>query len=220
MGFIVAVDGPSGSGKGTIAKEISRLLGLVNLDTGATYRCVALEVINKKLKLSDRDNIIKLLDNIDIRIENDCNIYLNNNNVTKRIRDNDVTDIVSQISSIIPVRIKMVELQRRMAQGKDVIIEGRDIGTYVFPNADIKIYLDADEQIRAKRRYEENIQKGMKTTYEQVLENIQIRDYNDKNKEIGSLKITEDYIIIDTSNMTIDQVVEKVKCIIQEKYKI
>ena len=107
-----------------------------------------------------------------------------------------------------------------MAQGKDVIIEGRDIGTYVFPNADIKIYLDADEQIRAKRRYEENIQKGMKTTYEQVLENIQIRDYNDKNKEIGSLKITEDYIIIDTSNMTIDQVVEKVKCIIQEKYKI
>lgn len=220
MGFIVAVDGPSGSGKGTIAKEISKLLGLVNLDTGATYRCVALEVINKKIKLSDRDNIIKLLDNIDIRIENDCNIYLNNNNVTKRIRDNDVTDIVSQISSIIPVRIKMVELQRRMAQGKDVIIEGRDIGTYVFPNADIKIYLDADEQIRAKRRYEENIQKGMKTTYEQVLENIQIRDYNDKNKEIGSLKITEDYIIIDTSNMTIDQVVEKVKCIIQEKYKI
>lgn len=220
MGFIVAVDGPSGSGKGTIAKEISRLLGLVNLDTGATYRSVALEVINKKIKLSDRDNIIKLLDNIDIRIENDCNIYLNNNNVTKRIRDNDVTDIVSQISSIIPVRIKMVELQRRMAQGKDVIIEGRDIGTYVFPNADIKIYLDADEQIRAKRRYEENIQKGMKTTYEQVLENIQIRDYNDKNKEIGSLKITEDYIIIDTSNMTIDQVVEKVKCIIQEKYKI
>ena len=194
MGFIVAVDGPSGSGKGTIAKEISKLLGLVNLDTGATYRCVALEVINKKIKLSDRDNIIKLLDNIDIRIENDCNIYLNNNNVTKRIRDNDVTDIVSQISSIIPVRIKMVELQRRMAQGKDVIIEGRDIGTYVFPNADIKIYLDADEQIRAKRRYEENIQKGMKTTYEQVLENIQIRDYNDKNKEIGSLKITEENV--------------------------
>src|SRR5574344_512316 len=143
--MIVAVDGPAGSGKGTITKAISKKLGLINLDTGATYRCVALAMIKNGIELSNEDAIIKLLDNIDINFEITPDkdiIYLNGEDVTTAIREKDVTATVSPVSSIIPVRLKMVELQRKMAEGKDVIMEGRDIGTYVFPNADVKIFLD------------------------------------------------------------------------------
>ena len=108
----------------------------------------------------------------------------------------------------------MVEVQRQLAVGKNVIVEGRDIGTVVFPNADVKIYLDASEEIRAKRRYEENIQNGMNTTYEEILENVRMRDYNDMHKEVGALKVAEDAIVVDSSNLTIDEVVEKIKEII------
>ena len=113
----------------------------------------------------------------------------------------------------------MVELQRKLAKGKNVIVEGRDIGTVVFPNAEIKIYLDASEEIRAKRRYEENIQNGIKTTYQEVLENVKLRDYNDMHKKVGALKKAKDAIVIDTTNLTIDQVVEKIIKIIEEKRK-
>ena len=115
------------------------------------------------------------------------------------------------------VRTKLVEIQRKLAIGKNVIVEGRDIGTVVFPNADLKIYLDADEEVRAKRRYEENIQKGMKTTYEEVLENVRARDYNDIHKPVGALKKADDAIVIDSTKLTIDEVVEKVKELIKTK---
>ena len=118
---------------------------------------------------------------------------------------------MSQISSIIPVRERMVEVQRNLAKGKNVIVEGRDIGTVVFPNADVKIYLDASEEVRAKRRYEENVQNGINTTYEEVLENVKMRDYNDMHKKVGALKKANDAIIIDSTSLTIDQVVENIK---------
>lgn len=219
--MIVAVDGPAGSGKGTVTKEIEKELGFLNLDTGATYRCVALEVLRKGLNLNDKEKIIEIANNIDIKINSTGDkdiILLDNEDVSKEIRTKEVTAIVSQVSSIIPVREKMVEVQRKLAKGKDVIVEGRDIGTVVFPNADIKIYLDASEEIRAKRRYQENVQNGIDMTYEEVLENVKMRDYNDMNKKVGALKKADDAIIIDSSNLTINQVVEKLKDIII-KYK-
>ena len=220
MNFIVAVDGPAGSGKGTITKRIEKEMGLVNLDTGATYRCVALSVIRNNIKIEEKDKIIDLLDNIKIDIKNENGnqtIFLNDEDVSDIIRSKEVTQIVSQVSSIKEVRFKMVEVQRNLAQGKDVIMEGRDITTYVFPNADVKIYLDADENERAKRRYKELQEKNVEMTYEEVLENIRIRDKNDKEKEIGALKLAEDAIYIDTTNLTIEQVKEKVKAVIIEK---
>lgn len=222
MSFIVAMDGPAGTGKGTITSLISKEMGLVNIDTGATYRCVALYVIKNNIKLEEKEKIIESLPNIHIDMKNEQGVqkvYLNNEDVTSEIRSKEVTKIVSQVSSIVEVRLAMVEVQRNLAKGKDVIMEGRDITTYVFPNADVKIYLDADEEERAKRRYKEIQEKGIEMTYEEVLKNIQIRDKNDKEKEIGALKIAEDAIYIDTTNLTIEEVKEKVKEIIMEKYK-
>jgi len=129
----------------------------------------------------------------------------------EKIRTKEVTAVVSQVSSIIAVREKMVQVQRNLAKGKNVIVEGRDIGTVVFPNADIKIYLDASEEVRAQRRYAENMQNGIDMTYEEVLENVKMRDYNDMHKKVGALKKAEDAIIIDSTDLTIDEVVEKIK---------
>ena len=217
--MIVAVDGPAGSGKGTITKRIEKEMGFLNLDTGATYRCVALQVIREGLNLKNEDKIIEIANNIDIKINNTGDkdiILLNGEDVSVDIRTKEVTAIVSQVSSIIPVREKMVEVQRELATGKDVIVEGRDIGTVVFPNADVKIYLDASEEIRAKRRYDENVENGIDTTYEEVLENVKMRDYNDMHKKVGALKKADDAIIVDSTNSTIDEVVEKIKNIIEE----
>lgn len=220
--MIVAVDGPAGSGKGTVTKRIQEEMGLLNLDTGATYRCVALEALKRGLTLNDEKAIIEIANNIDIKINNTEDkdiILLNNEDVSKEIRTKEVTSIVSQVSSIIPVRKKMIEIQRQLAVGKDVIVEGRDIGTVVFPNADIKIYLDASEEVRAKRRYDENIQNGIDMTYNEVLENVRMRDYNDMHKEYGALKKTEDSIVIDSTNLTVDEVVDRIKNIIKENSK-
>lgn len=218
--MIVAIDGPAGSGKGTVTKLIAKRMGLINLDTGVTYRCVALETIRRGLTLEEKQKIIDLVDDLDIEFEyenDDIKVFLNGEDVTSEIRNMEVTKIVSQVSSIVAVRLKMVELQRRMAKGKDVIMEGRDIGTYVFPNADVKIYLDADVEERAKRRFKENQEKGIDSSYEEILENIKLRDENDKNKEIGSLKIADDAIIVDSSKLTIEEMTNKVEEIIREK---
>lgn len=211
--MIIAIDGPAGSGKGTVTKEIEKKLGIYNLDTGATYRCVALETINQKVDISEEDKIVKIASTIDIqikKIEGKDIILLNGKDVTKAIREKEVTQIVSQISSIIPVREKMVELQRNLAKGKDVIVEGRDIGTVVFPNADLKIYLDASVEVRANRRFKEYKEKGINMTYEEVIENIKTRDYNDINKKVGALKKADDAIIIDSSELSIEEVTNKI----------
>lgn len=220
MGSVVAIDGPAGSGKGTVAKLISKKTGMINLDTGATYRCVALAALRAGLKIEEEEKIAKLVDtlNIDIDVKEDRDyIYLNGEEVSKEIREQYVTNIVSPISAIIPVRIKLVELQRRMADGKDVVMEGRDIGTHVFPNADLKIYLDADIEERARRRYKENQEKGIKCTYEEVIENLKARDHNDMNKKMGALKKAEDAIVIDSTNLTAEEVVDKILDLRKEK---
>lgn len=211
--MIVAIDGPAGSGKGTITKNVEKKLGFLNLDTGATYRCVALETLRNNLRLDQETEIIKIAKNIKIEIDNKRDkdiIYLNGEDVSTKIREKEVTAIVSQVSSIISVREEMVKVQRNLAKGKNVIVEGRDIGTVVFPNADLKIYLDASEEIRAQRRYKENQEKGIDMTYEEVLENVRMRDYNDMHKKVGALKKAEDAIIIDSTNLTIEEVTDKV----------
>ena len=223
MGFIVGIDGTAGSGKGTVTKRISNKLNLINIDTGSTYRCVALAAIRKGLinnGVIDEEKVIKLLDEISIEIENTPNgdkVYLNGEDVSREIREKDVSGIVSPISSIKEVRYKLVDLQRKLAEGKDVIMEGRDICTYVFPSADVKIYLDAEVEERAKRRLLEMQEKGIDITYEEVLDNIIKRDHNDKTKEVGALKITTDSIVIDTTNLSIEEVENKIIKIINEK---
>ena len=220
MSFVVAIDGPAGTGKGTITSLISKEMGLVNIDTGATYRCVALYAIRNNIKLEEKEKIIASLENIEIDMKNENGeqkVFLNGENVSKEIRSKEVTLIVSQVSSIKEVRYKMVDIQRKLAKGKNVIMEGRDITTVVFPNADVKIYMDAEEKERAKRRYKELQEKGIEMSYEEVLKNIQIRDKNDKEKEVGALKIAEDAIYLDTTNLSIEEVKNKVKEIILSK---
>ncbi len=215
--MIIAVDGPAGSGKGTVTQILAKRLNLLNLDTGATYRCVALMALRKNIKIEEEEKIINEIDNLNIEIKKEDGIekvYLNSEDVTSVIRYNEVTKIVSPISGIIGVRLKLVDMQRKMSEGKDVILEGRDIGTYVFPNADVKIYLDATLEERAKRRYKENVEKGIKCTIESVLNSIALRDENDRNKPLGALKKADDAIVVDTTNMAIDEVVEKIENII------
>ncbi len=207
--MIVAIDGPAGSGKGTIASILSKKLNLVNIDTGATYRCVALKALKNNLNVEDKSQIIKLSGNIDIKFDLNNNVYLDGEDVTKEIRSKEVTEIVSPISSIVEVRKNMVDLQRRLGNSNNVVMEGRDITTVVFPNADYKFYLDATLEERVKRRYKEYQEKNIDMSYEEIYENIKSRDYNDSHKEVGSLTRTDDQFYIDSTNLTIDEVVCK-----------
>lgn len=223
MSFIVAIDGPAGSGKGTITEIISKKLGLVNIGSGSAYRCVALETINRGIKPNETKKIIDMLNeiNIEFRLEDGKDvIYLNGKNVTARIREKDVAKIVSQVSAIKEVRFKLNDIFRICAENKEVVMEGRDIGTYVFPEADVKIYLDATPEERAKRRYKQNQELGIEMSYKEILENIKIRDKNDMEKEIGALKQAEDAIYIDSSNMTIEEVSKKIEELIKEKRNV
>ena len=224
MSFIVAIDGPAGTGKGTVTKILSKKFKLVNIDTGATYRCVTLEMLNKNIKIEELDKIKEMLKNINIEIKREKNeqiIFLNGKDVTKEIRSKEVTELVSQVSSIKEVRLSMVNLQRKMAEGKDVIMEGRDIGTYVFPKADVKIYLDADVEERARRRFMQNRENGINISYVDILNNIKQRDKNDMCKEIGALRVAQDAEVIDTTTMGIGQVVREMsQIIINKKEKI
>ena len=217
MSFIVAIDGPAGSGKGTITKIVGEKLKLVNIDTGATFRCVALNMIQKNVSMNDEENLEKLLKEIDIEIKTNGKIYLNGEDVTKRIRENDVNSLVSPISVIPMVRNRLLEIQRKIAKGKDVIMEGRDIGTVVFPNADVKIYLDATAEERAKRRVLQNKENGIASSYNEVLEGIKDRDKRDSTRKIAPLKRAEDAIYVDTTNMNIENVVKEIVNIIKDK---
>ncbi len=223
MGFIVAIDGPAGSGKGTVTEILAKRLKLTSIDTGAMYRCVTLSILRNKVELDDIKKIEEILDNINIELlkENGNQVVkLNGEDVSKEIRDNPVNKMVSKVSAIKEIRTKMVDLQRKMAETQDVIMEGRDITTVVFPNADVKIYMDADLEERAKRRYAQNQAKNIQCTYEEVLEDMRQRDENDKNKEVGALKIAEDAIVIDSTNLTQKQVVRKIEKIIKKEKKV
>ena len=222
MSFVVAIDGPAGVGKGTIAKRVADDLGLITIDTGATYRCVTVAVLDKGIKLDEIDKIIALLKEIKINMElegNETKVYLNGKDVTTRIREDDVNNSVSLVSTIKEVREEMVNLQRKLAEGKNVIMEGRDIGTVVFPDATVKIFLDASLEERANRRYNQNQETGIDKilSYEEVYESIKARDYNDRNKPIGALKQAEDAILVDTTGKTLEENIKQVEEVIKSK---
>ena len=214
--MIVAIDGPAGSGKGTITKIVAEKLNLIYIDSGATYRCVALATLRNNIKLSETKKIIELAKTLNINFDEQQRTFLNGEDVSKLIRTNEVTNIVSQISSIIEVREILVNLQRKMSIEKNVIMEGRDITTVVFPNADYKFYLDASVNERANRRFLQNKEMGIESNIDEIIENIKFRDYNDMHKPIGSLMRTPDQVYIDSTNMTIDEVVNTIINVIQK----
>lgn len=218
--MIVAIDGPAGTGKGTVAKLISERLDFVYIDTGAMYRCITLKMIRENISLNEEEKIKDLLERTKITFKNlsdKQHVYLDGEDVSDLIRKPNVNELVSPVSAIKIIRIKMVELQRKLGEEGNVIMEGRDITTVVFPNAEVKIYLDAKLEIRAARRYKELVERGNNVTYEDTLESIRKRDKNDMEKEMGALKIAEDAVVIDTSNMTIEEVYDKIKEIIELK---
>ena len=220
MGFVVAVDGPAGSGKGTITKIVADKMNLVSIDTGAMYRCVALEMINRNVTMEELDKIKVILDEIAIELKRENNmpkVYLNGKDVTNKIRTKEVNELVSPVSHIPVVRQAMVEKQREMGNNQNVIMEGRDIGTNVFPNADVKIYLDASPEERAERRYRQNKENGIDTPYEEILQNVIDRDYRDSHREIAPLTKAPDAIYVDSTGMTVEEEAEEVIKIIKEK---
>ena len=216
--MIIAIDGPAGSGKSTIAKLIAEDLGLVYLDTGAMYRLVTLKALNEGI-LGNLDKIIKMLDKLRIDIKEN-GFYLDDTNVSEEIRKPVVSENVSDIAAIREVREKMVDLQRKFSESKNVILDGRDIGTVVFPNADVKIFLIADAKERANRRYKELVSKGENVKIEEIYENILKRDKIDSTRKESPLKKANDAIEVDTTSKDIEEVKNEILYIIKQKNKI
>ena len=223
MGFIVAIDGPAGSGKGTITKLIAEKRNLVSIDTGAMYRCVALDCLNNEIESTNLDGIEKVLEKIQIelkKINGEQKVFLNGKDVSREIREPKVDDVVAKYAAIKQIRDKVTPMQRKMGETQNIIMEGRDIGTVVFPNADVKIFLDCSVEERARRRYKQDLEKGIETTYEEVLASIKERHRLETERDIAPFVKAEDAIVVDSTNMSIDEVVETILKIIDEKLKI
>jgi len=211
MGIVIAIDGPAGSGKGTITKIIAEKLGLINVDTGAMYRSVALECLNKNIKPNELDKIEEVLKNIDIQLKKDGEkqtVLLNGEDVSKEIRTEKIDENVAKYAAIKIVRDKMTPLQQKMGENENIIMEGRDIGTVVFPNADVKIFLECSIEERAQRRYKQNIEKGLNTPYEEVLNSLIERHKLETERTIAPFVKAEDAILVDSSKMTIEEETE------------
>ncbi|MGX6590815.1 (d)CMP kinase [Cetobacterium ceti] len=214
--FVVAIDGPAGSGKSTIAKIIGKDYGLTYLDTGAMYRMVALYTLKNNISLENKKEIVNALEKIEIDIQGE-KFILNGEDVSKEIRTPEVASIVSPVAAIKEVRVKLVELQREISSGKKVILDGRDIGTVVFPKADLKIFLVASPEERAKRRMKDYESKNIKENFEEVLASIKERDHIDSTRKESPLKKAEDAIEIDTSFLNISEVVDKISSLINNR---
>lgn len=217
--YSIAIDGPAGSGKSTIAKKIAKQLGILYIDTGAMYRAVGLHCMNHNVDMKQQKQIESALENMDMKIillEGEQNIYLNGENVTKKIRTEQIGQAASDVAKVLKVRERLVEIQRNLAEGQNVIMDGRDIATNVLPNASVKIYLTANVEERAKRRCSELQQLSKAYDFEQIKSEILKRDEEDKNRKYNPLKKAEDAIEIDSSNMSIEQTTEKLLYIIKQ----
>lgn len=216
----VAIDGPAGAGKSTIAKQAAQKLGFIYVDTGAIYRAVGLACLQQQVDVSDSKTVAELLKKMDIRIiffNGEQHILLNDADVSDEIRTEKISMAASKVSAIPEVRSFLLELQRNFARTDNVIMDGRDIGTVVLPNAQVKIFLTASPEIRAKRRVAQLAEKGEQADYEQVLADIVKRDYSDSNREIAPLKPAETAIPVDTSSLTLEESVRKVTEMIKER---
>lgn len=211
--YNIAIDGPAGAGKSTIAKRAAKQLGFIYVDTGAMYRAMALYLLRKGIDRTDEKAIEASCFDMDISLQyenGEQKVLLNGEDVSGLIRTEEVSSMTSAISVYVPVRQKLLELQRELAQTKNVIMDGRDIGTCVLPNAQTKIYLTASSHVRAVRRFKELQEKGQMCNLEEIEQDIIERDYRDMHREIAPLKQAEDAVLIDSSQMNIDQVVEAI----------
>lgn len=217
MSINIAIDGPSASGKSTVAKELCKRLNYIHLDTGAMYRCVAKYAIDNNVDLNDQQAVENLLKDIHIELTTDGKVYLNSNDVTNIIRTDEISQGSSIVSTYKNVRNYLVALQQKMAENKGFIMDGRDIGTVVLPNAELKIFLTATAYERARRRYLENKKRGIDSDLKTLEKEIEQRDYRDTHRELSPLKKAEDAIEIDSSNLSKMEVVECIMKLITEK---
>jgi len=215
--MIIAIDGPSASGKSTTAKGVAEELDILHLNTGAMYRAVTWACINSNIELVKSLQLSAFIDTLSISFDTQNNIRLNGRDISKEIRKTEITSKVSIISAISYVREKMVNKQRLIAKNLDCVMEGRDIGTVVFPNADYKFFLDAKPEIRAKRRMLDLMLIGENKSFEDLVEEIKMRDYLDSNREISPLIKAKDAIIIDTTNLTMDEQIKKITSLMIHK---
>lgn len=214
MSYNIAIDGPAGAGKSTIAKRIAKELGFIYVDTGAMYRAIAIFYMDKNVSYDDEKLINSYIEQIDVAIEyinGEQQVILNGENITGRLRTEEVGKMASKTSVYPRVREKLVELQRKLASTQNVVMDGRDIGTTVLPNANLKVYLTATPNARADRRYKELIGKGQECNYDDILSDIIERDRQDMTREVSPLKQAEDAVVVDSSEMTIDEVVTAIK---------
>ncbi len=213
MGFNIAVDGPAGAGKSTIAKLVAKKMNLIYVDTGAMYRAMALHMIKQGVDINDDAAVIAECVNADITIKYEDGVqvvYLNGENVNAFLRTEEVGNAASKTSVLPQLRARLLELQQNLAKNSDCIMDGRDIGTCVLPDADVKIYLTASSEVRAKRRYDELTAKGEVCDIAKIKADIEERDYRDMNRETAPLKQAEDAVLVDSSYMTIDEVVAEI----------
>lgn len=218
----IAIDGPAGAGKSTIAKAVAKRLGIIYLDTGAMYRSVAFFMLERGVDVNDEKGVGAALSDLvmDIRYEDGVQqIYVCGKNVTPYLREPHMSKAASDVSALPVVRYKMVELQREFARTHDVVLDGRDIGTFVLPEANCKFFMTASPEERAKRRHKELVEKGSACTLKEVLDDINKRDHNDSHRAVAPLKAAEDAVRIDTTDMSIDEVTDEVIRIVLEKTK-
>lgn len=213
MGYNIAIDGPAGAGKSTIAKKVAKELGYIYVDTGAMYRALAIHFLKLGLKPEETEQIKDACKSAEVVLQYENGVqqvYLNGENVTGILRKEEVGNMASVSSAIMEVRAKLLQLQRDLAEAKDVVMDGRDIGTHILPNADVKVYLTASVEERARRRYVELQEKGVSCNLEEIAHDIEERDTRDMNREIAPLRQAEDAIFVDSSDMTIDEVVQTI----------
>ena len=213
MGYNVAIDGPAGAGKSTIAKRVAKEKGFIYVDTGAMYRGMAIYFLEQKISPDEKEEIAKACQNAEVSIayeDDEQQIYLNGKNVTALLRKEEVGKMASISSAIPEVRQKLLSLQRNLAKEKDVVMDGRDIGTNILPDADVKVYLTASSRTRANRRYLELREKNVDCNLDEIEREIIARDERDMNREIAPLKQAEDAILIDSSDLSIEEVTEKI----------
>ncbi len=213
----IAIDGPAAAGKSTVAKRVAKALNFTYIDTGAMYRAVTYAVIKAGKNPENEEDAIEVLKTIDIELREDNKVFCNKEDVTRKIREPQVSGNVSYIAAMKPVRLAMIEMQRKLATKASVVMDGRDIGSYVLPDAKVKIFQIASPEIRAQRRFDENKEKGIEVSYEDVLAEVKKRDYIDSHRDFDPLMAAEDSIYLDTSNMNIDEVVAKILEIVKEK---
>jgi cytidylate kinase len=216
----IALDGPAGAGKSTVAKAISKKLDIMYLDTGAMYRAVALHMLDNGITVAESERVEQALKDIDLVIKYEDGLqkmYLKGEDVSLRIRENAVSKAASDFSALQPVRTFLVKMQQDTARKNDCILDGRDIGTCVLPDADFKFYLTADSAERAKRRAKELIEKGQQVDVEKIREEIELRDYNDSHREFSPLRQAEDAVLVDSTNMNVDEVIKYITDIIEGK---